>query len=104
MAKYEVCVMYEKDPSIVAKVIERVRFGLPTDKRADGQSETSILLKFDGGGVNINRQFDKFIVTGGTVICHCDDLRYHQWRQGFQTRTPFFGCIVMVPKMVFTDA
>ena len=26
-------------------------------------------------------QFDKFVVTGGTVICHNDNLQCHQWWQ-----------------------
>ena len=30
------------------------------------------------------RQFDNFVVTGGTVICHNDKLRNHQWRQNSQ--------------------
>ena len=28
-----------------------------------------------------DHQFDKFVVTGGTVICHNDNLQCHQWWQ-----------------------
>ena len=28
-----------------------------------------------------DRQFDNFVVTGGTVSCHNDNLQYHQWWQ-----------------------
>ena len=30
---------------------------------------------------NNDRQYDNFVVTGGTVSCHYDNLRCHQWRQ-----------------------
>ena len=30
------------------------------------------------------RQFDNFVVTGGTVSCRHDNLRCHQWRQSCQ--------------------
>ena len=30
---------------------------------------------------NKKRQFDNFIVIGGTVSCHYDNLECHQWRQ-----------------------
>ena len=29
-------------------------------------------------------QFDNFVVTGGTVSCHYDNLRCHQWKQSRQ--------------------
>ena len=32
---------------------------------------------------NKGRQFDNFVVTGGTVSCH-NNLRCHQWRQSCQ--------------------
>ena len=31
-----------------------------------------------------SRQFDNFVVTGCTVSCRNDNLRYHQWRQSCQ--------------------
>ena len=31
-----------------------------------------------------DRQFDNFVVTGGTVSCHCDNWQCHQWRQSCQ--------------------
>ena len=31
-----------------------------------------------------DRQFDNFVVTGGTVSCHYDNLRCHQSRQSRQ--------------------
>ena len=31
-----------------------------------------------------HRQFDNVVVTGGTVICHNDNLWCHQWRQSFR--------------------
>ena len=30
-------------------------------------------------------QFDNFVATGGTVSCHSDNLRCHQWRQSCQS-------------------
>ena len=31
-----------------------------------------------------DRQFDNFAITGGTVICHYNNLRCNQWRQSYQ--------------------
>ena len=37
----------------------------------------------------IDRQFDNFVVTGGTVSCHYDNLRCHHWQQSCQIWRPF---------------
>ena len=29
-------------------------------------------------------QFDNFVITGGTVCCHLDNLRCYQWQQSYQ--------------------
>ena len=40
-----------------------------------------------------HRQFDNFVVAGGTVSCHNDNLRCHQWRQSCQIATFCFRCL-----------
>ena len=39
---------------------------------------------------NKKRQFDNFIVIGGTASCHYDNLECHQWRQIVKLRTLCF--------------
>ena len=44
------------------------------------------------------RQFDNFIVTGGTVRCLNDNLRRQQWQQNGQINDPCFQCNALVIK------
>ena len=45
-----------------------------------------------------DRQFDNFVVIDGTVSCHYDNLRCHQWRQSCQIdNLSFFS--EAIPKM-----
>ena len=39
-------------------------------------------------------QFDNFVVTDGTVSCHYDNLRCHQWRQNYQINNLLFSMIM----------
>ena len=48
------------------------------DMATRGTSTLTTTLKTKG------RQFDNFVVTGGTVSCRHDNLRCHQWRQSCQ--------------------
>ena len=36
-------------------------------------------------------QFDNFVVIGGTVSCHYDNLRCHEWQQNCQTDNLLFS-------------
>ena len=38
-----------------------------------------------------SRQFDNLVVTGGTVSCHSDNLRCHQWRRSCQSDDLLFS-------------
>ena len=42
-----------------------------------------------------DRQFDNFVVTGGTVSCHYDNLRCHQSRQSCQTADLLFSVLTI---------
>ena len=40
----------------------------------------------------IKKKFDNFVFTGGSVSCHYDNLRCHQWWQRYQIGDFFFLC------------
>ena len=44
-----------------------------------------------------DRQFDNVVVTGGTVSCHSDNLRCHQWRQSCQIDNLLFSVFLWFP-------
>ena len=52
-------------------------------------SKTSHLVHWKQEG----RQFDNFVVTGVTVSCHCDNLRWHQWWQSCQIDNLLFSML-----------
>ena len=59
------------------------------------------------------RQFDDFVVAGGTLSCRNDNLRCHQWRQTCQIDDLLFSvnkcgsfsyCVTMSPHLVIQPA